>query len=94
MATNLARAKNVAENIADKALTNALLIDIADAFAYTYARGKTLTNEQKATVFVNEIRKFTKRIVRDWKITVAEAAERQRVEPAATPDLGEDGVIP
>ena len=88
------RNEAIAEAIADKTLTNALLIDIADAFAYTYQRGKTLTNEQKAIVYINALRNFTKQIVRDWKITTAEAAERQRVEPTATPDLGDDGALP
>lgn len=94
MATNIVRAKAVAEGIADKTLTNAVLGDIADAFAYTYQRGKTLTNEEKATVYVNALRAFTKQVVRDWKISVATEAERLRVAPTADPDLGTEGVIP
>lgn len=94
MATNIARAKIVAEGIADKTLTNALLAEIGDAFAYTYRRGQTLTNEQKATVFINQLRSFVKQVVRDWKVTTAEASARQTTEPTATPDLGEEGALP
>jgi hypothetical protein len=74
-------------------LTNAVLSDIADAFAYTYARGQTLTTEQKATVYVNALRTFTKQVVRDWKITVAMEATRVTTAPTADPDLGIDGAI-
>lgn len=95
MATNIVRAKGVAEAIADKTLTNQALIDIADAFAFTYARNLTgLTNEQKATVYVNALRTLTKQVVRDWKITVAMEATRVATAPTAEPDLGIDGVLP
>lgn len=94
MATSLQRAKLAAEAIADKTLTNAVLGDIADAFAYTYRRDGILTNEQKATVFINALRGFVKQVVRDWKITVAMEATRQATAPTADPDLGEEGALP
>lgn len=85
----------MAEAIADKTLTNQVLTDIADAFAFTYARDKTgLTNEQKATVYINALRTFTKQVVRDWKITVAMEAARVAAAPTADPDLGLEGVLP
>lgn len=70
-----------------------MLSDIADAFAYTYRRGETLTNEQKATVFVNALRGFVKQVVRDWKITVAMEATKQATAPTAEPDLGTEGAV-
>ena len=95
MATNIARAKTAAEAIADKALTNQLLIDIADAFAFTYARDKAnLTNEQKATVYINALRSFTKQVVSDYKISTAMEVTRATTALTATPDLGADGVLP
>jgi hypothetical protein len=94
MATNIVRAKAAAEAIADKTLTNQLLAEIGDAFAYTYRRGETLTNEQKATVFINTLRSFVKQVVRDWKTTTAMDTARQTAEPTATPDLGEEGSLP
>lgn len=88
MATHVARAKAIAEAIADKTLSAQLLADIGDAFAYTYRRGEALTNEQKATVFVNQMRKFAVEVVENWRITTAIETERQRVAPTAKPDLG------
>lgn len=70
-----------------------MLSDIADAFAYTYRRGETLTNEQKATVLVNALRAFLKQAVRDWKITVAMEATKQVTAPTADVDLGIEGAV-
>jgi hypothetical protein len=75
-------------------LTNALLQDIGDAFAYTYRRGQVLNAEQKATVFINQMRKFAADIVQDWRIETAVDIRRQEVKPTARPDLGTDGPIP
>lgn len=94
MATHVARAKQAAEAIADKTLTNTQLQEYADAFAYTYQRGKTLNNEQKATVFINEMRKFAVGVVERWKIAVPMETARQTAAPSAKPDLGEEVVIP
>lgn len=94
MATHVARAKAAAEAIADKTLSAALLNDIADAFAYTYRRGQVLTTEQKAIVFINEMRMFASGVVENWRLTVPMEAARQIAAPTAKPDLGIDGALP
>lgn len=94
MATHVARAKAAAEAIADKTLSAALLNDIADAFAFTYRRGQVLTTEQKATVFINEMRRFAADTVENWRISVAMDAAKQIAAPTAKPDFGVEGVLP
>lgn len=88
MATPVQRATSIATGLLDASPSAELLTRMGDAYAYTYRRGETLTAAQKATVFINEVRRQIKQVVLD--------AEESQVKAAATAasgitvDLGSD----
>lgn len=96
MATKINRSLSILNALRDPTpVTNAEAVRVASAFAYTYARNRTdLTNEQKAGLFVQAVRKFVQQIIRDAEVSVALEIERQRVSPGAEMDLGSDGDVP
>ena len=90
MATKIVRAKAIIESLTDATVTNALALRIADAYAFTYARGQTLTNEQKAGVFIQSLRTLVKQVVRDAEISTAMEAARLAAAPGAEIEIGID----
>lgn len=63
---------------------------VADAYAFTYARGETLTNPQKAGVALREIKRAIRQVTRDAITSQAAAAAAAEAEAEATLDLGGD----
>lgn len=93
MATLQERAKLVLENIADDPAkaTNALAIKVANAFAAIYRPGETLTNAQKAGLFIFKMRQHVKDLVRTAEVEAAKTTAGQAAAPGADIDLGADG---
>lgn len=88
MATKVVRAKAVLDALADTAVTNQLAERVANAFAFTYQRGETLSNEEKAGVIVAKLRAFVRQIVEN-----AEDSQTQAAAVAANKsnlDIGND----
>lgn len=89
MATPVQRATSIATGLLDAAPSAELLTRIGDAYAYTYRRGETLTAAQKATVFINEVRRQIKRVVLDAENS--QIAANAVTNAAITVDVGVDG---
>lgn len=90
MATKVQRAKTILDALADATTPNATLTRVADAFAETFAPGETLTNEQKAAIFLAQIRLKIREIVHRVEITQIMEATRVAGEPSTVIDLGVD----
>ena len=66
MATKVQRFTNILNALADPAVVDAaLLTKVADAYAYTYRRGETLTSAEKAGLFIRVTREHITQIVQD-----------------------------
>lgn len=92
MATRIVRAKSIIDALSDPTpVTNAMAVRIAEAFAFTYRRGVTLTNEQKSGVFIKALRDYVKQVVRDSEVSRAMETERVRVAAGAEIIIGTDG---
>jgi hypothetical protein len=57
MATPVQSASSIVEGLLGAPPSAELLTRIGNAYAFAYRRGETLTAAQKATVFINEIRR-------------------------------------
>jgi hypothetical protein len=88
MATPLQRAKSIIDALHDGDTDNARVGRILDAFAFTYRRGETLTNAQKATTFVVAIRRMVRQVTLDADRSQAAATAAAAI---ANIDLGADG---
>lgn len=65
MATPVQRATSILTGLLDNTPDAQLLTRVGDAYTYTYRRGETLTAAQKATVFINAIRRQVTKEVLD-----------------------------
>ena len=90
MATKLQRATAILNALADPATIDAaLLTKVADAYAFTYRRGETLTNTQKAGLFIQVTRDQIKQIVQD---AIRSQAAKTAADAADSEiSIGEDG---
>lgn len=71
MATKLKRATNIIEAFNDILPEEEKVNKIINAFAYTYQRNEELTQAEKASEFIKQIRLFTRQIVKDYNQSVA-----------------------
>lgn len=74
MATNVQRATAILDALVDGTADQTVLAKVGDAYAFTYRRGETLNNQEKAGVFINQLRMSIKQIVRDAIKSQAAAA--------------------
>lgn len=91
MATRTQRAKAILDNLADTTISNALATRIADAFVYEYARGQTLTTDQRSGLLIQHIRNFVKERVRNAEVAAAVDTARLTAEATAEISIGDDG---
>lgn len=89
MATPVQRATSIATGLLDAWCCVEQLTRIGDAYAYTYRRGETLTAAQKATIFINEVRRHVRQVVLDAENS--QIAANAVTEAAITVDVGVDG---
>lgn len=87
MATPVQRATSIATGLLDAAPSAELLTRIGDAYAFAYRRGETLTAAQKATVFINVVRRQIMQEVLNAEESQVAAAV---VAAGITIDLGVD----
>lgn len=71
MATRYKRAANILEAFNDTVPTDERVTNVIDAFAYTYRRGENLTQAEKATEFIKQVRQYTRQIVKDYNQSLA-----------------------
>lgn len=91
MATKVQRATSILNALADPATIDAAkLTKIADAYAYTYRRGETLTGAEKAGLFIQVTRDQIQQIVRD--AIQSQAAKAAADAADVVLDIGSDGV--
>lgn len=91
MATKIQRATAILNALADPATIDAaLLTKIADAYAFTYRRGETLTSAEKAGLFIQVTRDQVRQIVQD--AIRSQAAKAAADSADVTLDIGSDGV--
>lgn len=74
MATNVQRATAILDALVDGTADPTILAKVGDAYAFTYRRGETLNNQEKAVVFINVLRASIKQVVRDAIKSQAAAA--------------------
>lgn len=82
MATQVQRAIAILEACLNDTPDAAILTKIGDAYAFTYRRGETLTNAEKALLLVSTTRAHIKQITRDAirsqaAATAADAADSE-----------------
>ena len=89
MATKPQRAQSILDALADGAVSPAVVGRALDAFALAYApdEAATMTNAQKAAVFLQATRRFVRETVQGVEVQAAERAARQSIIP---PELGTD----
>lgn len=90
MATRTARARAILEALADATVEDARLDRVGNAFAYEYARGETLTANQRAGLILQHVRNFIKERVRAAEVGIAVETARQTAEAGAEIDIGAD----
>ena len=90
MATKLARTKTILEALKDGTVPNEIIGKVIDAYGFTFERGRTLTNDQKATVFIRELRKQVRQIVLDAEASQAAATAANAARAGADIDVGSD----
>ena len=89
MATKLQRTQSILDALTDSAAPPAVVGRALDAFALAYApdEAATMTNTQKAAVFLTATRRFVRETVQGVEVQTAERAARQSIQP---PELGTD----
>ena len=89
MATKLQRTQDIFNALTDSAAPPAVVGRAPDAFALAYAPddAATMTNAQKAAVFLTATRRFVRETVQSVETQAAERAARSTIQP---PDLGTD----
>ena len=93
MATKIARAKAILDALADPATVDAALTTrIADAYAFTYRRGETLTATEKAGLFLQVTRNQIKEIVQNAGVSQDEATAKPALIAKHALEIGTDGV--
>jgi len=95
MATKVQRATSILNALADPATIDAaLLTKIADAYAFTYRRGETLTSAEKAGLFIQVTRDHVRQIVNDVgeSQVAAAAVAAHRAAGGSDIPIGSDGV--
>ncbi len=90
MATKLARTKTILEALKDDTVPNALIGKVLDAYGFTHERGTTLTINQKAAVFIRELRRQIRQVVLDAEVSQAAATAADAARPGADIDVGSD----
>lgn len=88
MATPVQRATAILQACLDDTPDAAVLGKVGDAYAFTYRRGETLTNNQKALLLVAEVRRVIKQVTADAIRSQAAAAAASAAD--ADLDLGTD----
>lgn len=71
MATKIKRATNILEAFNDAVPTDDRVTKVIEAFAYTYRRGEDITQAEKATEFIKQVRQYTRQIVKDYNQSLA-----------------------
>ena len=89
MATKLQRTQSIFDALTDGTAPPAVVGRALDAFALAYAPddAATMTNAQKAAVFLQAVRRFVRETVQIVETQAAERAARQSITP---PELGTD----
>ena len=89
MATKPQRAQTILDALTDGTAPPAVVGRTLDAFALVYAPegAATMTNAQKAAVFLTATRRFVRETVQGVEVQAAERTARQSITP---PDLGND----
>ena len=89
MATPVQRATSILTGLLDSAPDAQLLTRIGDAYAFTYRRGENLTAAQKATVFIDSIRREVRQTVLNAENS--QVAPNAVTQAAITVEIGNDG---
>lgn len=89
MATPVQRATAILQACSDGTPDAAILTKVGDAFGFTFRRGETLTNNQKALLLVAEVRRVIKQITAD--AIRSQAADVAAAATDADVEIGNDG---